>query len=158
VAPILLRRDTAQSTTGTHPLVNLHRRPVWTLAVHFPFPWKGAALHRAGLQAMHEADLDTAARLFACAAERYRAELRVEPLARLRVHELIARVRAQGGADPDPESCIEVERMLSKLDRIEALEPPFELKPAHELIAHWLGEAATRAGAADSEPAPGRVA
>jgi hypothetical protein len=99
---------------------------------------RGSSLHRAALEAAHHGCYEKARELFEAAAQCYRRELAVEPLARLRVHELMTRVKACSAPDREPESCIEVERRLYNLQRIESLEPPFELVNAHSLLASWL--------------------
>lgn len=112
----------------------------WSLATHAPLPrlFRGATLHRAALVSTHRGDYSLAERLFRVAAARYRHELRVEPLARLRVHQEIARVRGLGTPERDPSRCIEVECALARLATIESLEPPFELVDADSLLASWL--------------------
>jgi hypothetical protein len=109
---------------------------VWFIGLAVPDCFSGAALHRAALAAAHRKEPSWAARLFERAALRYRAELRVEPLARLRVHQEIVRLRALGSL-ADIERCLEVERALTRLDRIETLEPPFDLVDARTLLATW---------------------
>jgi len=95
-------------------------------------------LHRAALAAIHARNWERAEELFEAAAERYRRELEVEALARLRVHQMMARVLA--GCDPGSESqrCLEVERRLCRLDRIESLQPPFALIDARSVLASWI--------------------
>ena len=88
---------------------------------------------------------ETAIRLFEGAALRYRNELRTEPLARVRVHQLMASACAAGGG-MSPLS-LEVDRAITRLDRIESPEPPFALVPAHVLLVSWLEGAEARADA-----------
>jgi hypothetical protein len=107
------------------------------LATRVPRAFRGAVLHRWGLMAAHRGAHAQADRLFERAAERYRAELAVEPLARLRVHQRIVAALALDGSERDGERCLEIERMLTRLDRIERLEPPFDLVEAHTLLATW---------------------
>src|SRR4051812_14924753 len=57
----------------------------WAFAAFMPSCFRGADLHRAGLQAAATGDPRLADRLFESAAVRYREELRVPDLARLRV-------------------------------------------------------------------------
>jgi hypothetical protein len=104
----------------------------------------GETLHRAGLHALWAGEHETADRLFDGAARRYREALKTEPLARVRVHQLMARASAAGGWI-SPLS-LEVDRALTRLERIESPEPPFTLVPAHVLLAGWLAgaEPATR--------------
>ncbi len=125
-----LRFDSLASVLSTPPL--------WAVALRAPWGFSGAALHRAGLTAMSAGRCGVADRLFERAAHRYRREIRTEALARLRVHQLMTRARAAG--DPGGRLCLEVERALTRLDRIESPEPPFEVVPAHSLLATWLAE------------------
>jgi len=118
---------------------------LWAAACRCPWLLSGAHLHRAGLHAMAAGEHATAVRLFEGAARRYRAELRTESLARVRVHQLMAGACA-GGGRISPLS-LEVDRALTRLDRIESPEPPFALVPAHVLLASWLEGAESRAEA-----------
>jgi hypothetical protein len=96
----------------------------------------GEYLHLAGLHALSAREYETAVLLFEGAAARYREALRTEPLARARVHQLMARACAAGGWI-SPLS-LDVDRALTRLDWIESPEPPFALVPAHVLLASWL--------------------
>ena len=107
------------------------------MARHLPSLFSGPGLHRAALLALANARYDLADRLFERAAYRYRIEIMVEPLARLRVHQLIGRLRAETVADPDGLLARDGERRLSRLQRIESLEAPFELMDARLLLAGW---------------------
>jgi len=111
----------------------------WVLACHNPWLFGGEQLHRAGLHAFAAGAPETAVRLFEGAARRYRADLKTEPLARVRVHQLMAGALA-GGGRMSPLS-LEVDRALTRLDRIESPVPPFPLVPAHVLLASWLQDA-----------------
>jgi hypothetical protein len=122
----------------------------WNLASRVSGLVSGATLHHAALRALHRGDHAGAASLFERAAERYRAELEPERLARLRVHELIGRVRARTRDGEESSVCLEVERLLCRLDQIESLEPPFTLVSAHSMLATWYGAAA---GASATETA-----
>ncbi len=97
----------------------------------------GIVLHRAGLSALAAGDPGSADDLFERAALAYRRELRVERLARVRVHQAIARVRSGRVPDGDGVTTIAIERGLTALARIEALEPPFAVVDARELLASW---------------------
>jgi len=108
----------------------------------------GAGLHRAALHEMERCRWAQAERLFESAARHYRSEVQVEPLARLRVHQLMARVRS--GVLPETESgpaVLEVDRRLCRLERIEALHAPFPFVEARTLLASWLTDAEARAAA-----------
>jgi hypothetical protein len=110
----------------------------------------GGSLHHWALEAMHAGEYALAEQLFEAAGIRYRAEIAVEPLARLRVHQLISRVRALEHPERASESVIEIERLLSHLDQIESLAPPFELVDAHSLLATWLERDASATADRDS--------
>lgn len=99
---------------------------------------RGAVLHRWGLEALHAGRFETAAMMFEAAVRRYRHELAVEPMARLRVHELMGQVLS--GTEPAlaAQRCLEVERRLCQLDRIESLGSPHDLVDAHSLLGNWL--------------------
>jgi hypothetical protein len=102
------------------PITSLHQ----TLLAHWPYA-RGEALHRAALEASHAGEHRVAERLFTAAGRAYRRELELLPLARLRVHQLIARAEADAGP--------EIERRLERLEDIESPIPPFELVPAASL-------------------------
>lgn len=117
----------------------LIRLPSWAVSAWFRLPFASApVLHRAGLAALHEGRPEACLQLLRRAARKYRRDLEVEALARLRVHELIA----QHGPNGDPESALEIERRLARLERIESIEPPFGTVPAHALMAAWSGAGA----------------
>ena len=109
----------------------------WQIALRLPALFPGTALHRAGLEANAAGAFPVSVALFERAARRYRACLEVEALARLRVHQLIARARANGEPRREGPLGLEVEQRLARLERIEALEPPFDLVPAGRLLASW---------------------
>ncbi len=111
--------------------------PTLVLATRIPSLFGARTLHRAALRAAHRGAFETADGLFERAAERYRQDLAVEPLARLRVHQLIARVRS--GQNPERETALslEIEQRLSRLSSIESLEPPFGIMNAKMLQATW---------------------
>ncbi len=105
----------------------------------------GRALHRRALAA-HAAGADAdAERWFEAAAEHYRRELAVEPLARLRVHQLMARADAGNSGTGEGTAMIEIVRRLNRLDRLEKLYAPFELADARTVLAQWI-EAADAVG------------
>ena len=115
---------------------------IWQLAVRIPRLFSGRALHRAALHATAAAAYPTAEALFERAAAHYRIDLEVESLARLRVHQLIARARAAGVAGREQDLSLEVEQRLTRLDLIESLVAPFELVPARGLLAIWMRRSA----------------
>jgi len=117
------------------PATALFRHVAPLVPTRLPLP--GAALHRAGLHALAGGDAASALRLLDRAALRYRRELAVEPLARVRVHELMARAAAAADGGP-AELQVEVARRLARLDLIEDIEPPFGTIESGLLLARWL--------------------
>jgi hypothetical protein len=100
----------------------------------------GATVHRAGLAALHRGSYSLADALFERAADRYRVDLAIQPLARLRVHQSMARIRAAGSRERERDRgpCLDVEQRLARLERIESLDPPYALVPASSLLATWI--------------------
>lgn len=98
----------------------------------------GRTLHRRALVALEAGDASTAELWFEFAAESYRGELAVEPLARLRVHQLMARAGATGSQSGDATAVLEIVRRLNRLDRLETLCAPFELADARTVLAQWI--------------------
>jgi hypothetical protein len=127
---------------------------IWLLAIRLPSFFTGRALHRAALHATAAGAYPSAAALFERAAEHYRMELEVEALARLRVHQLIARVRATRDPQGHAAMCLEVEQRIARLARIESLVAPFELVPASRLLGDWMLEPLSLAPAVG---APGAI-
>ena len=109
----------------------------------------GATLHRHALTAFAAGRPAEAEPLFRAAAFAYRRELRVEPLARLRVHQSLASARASGVAGEEAERLLEIVRSLNRLDRLESLHPPFVLRDAREVRSEWLSDGQ---GAAVADP------
>ncbi|HVP15450.1 MAG TPA: hypothetical protein VMS88_07885 [Terriglobales bacterium] len=110
--------------------------PIRSVAARSHWLFSGECLHRAGLRALACQRYATAAELLEGAAVSYRERLMPEPLARARVHQLMARACA-GGGRASPLS-LEVDRALTRLQRIESPVPPFAMVPAHVLLASWL--------------------
>jgi len=100
----------------------------------------GATLHRHALTAVSAGRAEAAGPLFRAAAAAYRRELRVEQLARLRVHESLVRARASGVAGEEADRLLEIVRSLNRLDRLESLHPPFALRDAREVLSEWLSD------------------
>jgi len=112
---------------------------------HLPSIASGGAFHRKGLDAAAAGDLAEAGRWFDLAAERYRRELKLEPLARLRVHQLMLLPGPGPGVAPDPvlgvsgeDVLVEIVRRLNRLDRLETLDSPHELADARSVLAGWI--------------------
>src|SRR5262249_49688749 len=106
----------------------------------------GAAFHRRALDAAERGRWASAERWFERAAERYRRDLEVEALARLRVHQLMVRARWQQGAGgPAPADMVEIVQRLNRLDRLETLDSPHEMADARSVLAEWIEGQATPA-------------
>jgi len=113
------------------------------LARWLPDAAVGEECHRRGLTAAGAGDAGAARRWFAAAAACYRRDLAVEPLARLRVHELML----DAGDAAAPAAVVEVVRRLNRLDRLESLAPPHALADARTVLAQWME---SRAGGAEN--------
>ena len=100
----------------------------------------GSALHRRALLATAEGRFPRAELLFEAAAEEYRRDLRIEPLARLRVHQRLARARACGDPALEAERMLDIVRTLNRLDRLESMRAPFALVDARTVLSEWLGD------------------
>lgn len=98
----------------------------------------GRVLHRRALAAYGAGRHADAERWFEAAAGRYQRELAVESLARLRVHQLMARASSRATADSETSAMIEIVRRLNRLDQLERLEAPFELADARGVLAEWI--------------------
>lgn len=107
----------------------------------------GAMLHRRALSLCAEGRWAAAESLIEAAAEAYRRELEVEALARLRVHQAMASLRARGGDPGESPMLFEVVHGVQRLARLERLERPHELVDARTVLAEWLGESAERRAA-----------
>ncbi len=118
-------------------LDTLARRVLMPLVPRF---LPGATLHRRALAAFAAGRVVDAEQWFEAAAAAYRRELSVEPLARLRVHQLMVRARACGDTAREAAMMLEIVRGLNKLDRLESLEPPDELRDARVVLAEWLAD------------------
>lgn len=120
----------------------LHSPLFWTLAIRLPALFPGPVLHRAALHAASAGAYRPADALFERAAGHYRMDLEVEALACLRVHQLMARVRAGAGPRFDAELRRDVEQRLSRLEEIETLDPPFARVPAFRMRADGIPDPA----------------
>jgi hypothetical protein len=101
----------------------------------------GRALHRRALAAYASGAYADAEQWFEAAVMRYRRELAVEPLARLRVHQLMARAHAGAIGAGETTAMIEIVRRLNRLDQLERLQAPFELADARGVLAEWIEHA-----------------
>jgi hypothetical protein len=110
----------------------------WRVASALAGLLPGRLVHHAALRAQHARRFSLADRLYEAAAHGYRREVEVLSLARLRAHQLIARVHALAPEQRSPALCVEVERRLSRLGLIESPAPPHALVPAGSLLANWL--------------------
>jgi len=107
----------------------------------------GGVLHRRALAAYAAGAPGAAEAWFEAAAERYRRDLEIEPLARLRVHQLMVRAEAGGLGAGEAAAMLEIVRRLNRLDRLETLQPPFELADARTVLARWIEHAEERPAA-----------
>lgn len=101
----------------------------------------GARLHRAALEAAATGRWADSRSFLAAAAEAYRREMAVEPLARLRVHELMLAVRRPGSDTREADAMQEIVRRINRLGTLESLDAPFEPTDARVVLAQWVGEA-----------------
>jgi len=124
-----------------------------SFAITFPGLFSGRALHHAALHAVIAGDPGAAEVLFERAAERYRLELEVEALARLRVHQLVTRARAAGEPGREAELLLESAQRLARLGQIESFDPPFAMIPASGLFE--TGHDRRSRGASDASGASG---
>jgi hypothetical protein len=123
---------------------------------HLPALASGTACHHRALAAAARGDMLTAERWFEFAIARYRRDLAVESLARLRIHQLMLGARP-GGGEPVTESSgvmVEIVRRVNRLDRLEALDFPFELADARTVLAGWAERQALAAPAVGTARAP----
>jgi hypothetical protein len=100
----------------------------------------GQTLHRRGLQAASDGHYVDAERWFERAAAAYRRELHIEPLARLRVHQRLARARARRDAAGEAEHMLDIVRSLNRLDRLESLRAPYALMDARTVLSDWIAD------------------
>lgn len=123
----------------------------WAAASRIPFLFHGDTLHRAALLAVFRRRFDLTETLFEAAAARYRRDLEVPALARLRVHQLIGRAQALA-EDPEAafELAVEIEHRLAMLEDLEDLTPPFALVPAEEIDGAWRIPASAPTSAASA--------
>jgi hypothetical protein len=116
-------------------------------------------LHQRALSVLAAGDAAEAERCFEVAATCYRDELAIEALARLRVHQLMARAQGASSGPIEGVAMIEIVRRLNRLDRLETLEPPFELEDARTVLTRWIEHAeALPATTTRSSPGMARAA
>src|SRR5262245_38495441 len=118
-------------------------------ARYLPRLASGTAFHRRALDAAERGRCAAAERWFEMAADRYRRDLEVDALARLRVHQLMVRARSRRGAGEhggaDPAAMVEIVQRLNRLDRLETLDSPHEMADARSVLAEWIEGQATPA-------------
>ena len=100
----------------------------------------GRVVHRVALAAAASARFDDAERLFESAALTYRRTLEVEALARLRVHQQMARARALRDPVLEADRMLEIVRGLNRLDRLESFRAPHRMENARTVLSEWLSE------------------
>ncbi len=111
------------------------------LAVHAPAGLvPGQLLHHGALTAAASGRYAAAERGFEAAVRAYRRSLDVEALARLRVHQRMARARAAHDPVREAEMMLEIVRGVNRLDRLESFRAPHEKKNARTVLSEWLSE------------------
>lgn len=100
------------------------------------------ALHHAALRAATAGRAVEAERLFEAAASAYRATLDVEGLARLRVHQRMARARAAADPVREAELMLEIVRGVNRLERLESFRAPHVMTDARTVLSEWLAGSA----------------
>ena len=113
----------------------------------------GATLHHQALDMAAAGRPELSEALFEAGALAYRRELRVEELARLRVHQSLVRARASGVPSEEAERMLEIVRSLNRLDQLESLRAPFALCDAREVLSEWLADGPGADGALPVERA-----
>jgi predicted metal-dependent hydrolase len=98
----------------------------------------GGTLHRRALAAAEARRWSEAEERFEAAAAAYRVSLDVEGLARLRVHQRMARARATHDPVREAEMMLEIVRGLNRLDRLESFRAPHEMRDARSVLSEWL--------------------
>ncbi len=130
---------------------------IWSLAVSFPALFAGRALHHAALHAAIGGHAGIAELLYERAAARYRMDLEVEALARLRVHQLVTRARAAGDPGRETELLLESAQRLARLGTIESFDPPFTMIPASGLFETGRDSRSRGASDASGPSGPGEL-
>lgn len=135
-------------------------RPAFLIRVLAQLPFRlvrGQALHRRALAAMAAGRDVDAVWLCEAAALRYRRELNVEALARVRVHQGMAAARARGDAAGEADALLDIVRAVGRLDQLESLSAPHALADARIVLSEWLARSAHAAvpdALAGTGPAP----
>lgn len=100
----------------------------------------GRVMHRSALSAAAASRFEEAERLFESAAISYRRTLEVEGLARLRVHQQMARARSLRDPVLEADRMLEIVRGLNRLDQLESFRPPHRMENARTVLSEWLSE------------------
>lgn len=100
----------------------------------------GRVMHRAALAAAAAARFDEAEHLFESAVLAYRKSLEVEGLARLRVHQQMARARSLRDPVLEADRMLEIVRGLNRLDQLESFRAPHRMENARTVLSEWLSE------------------
>ncbi len=138
VAPFVREYEGMARASVSRP----RRSPVlrW-LARQVPSAIGARRVHRAGLAALEAGAWREADGLLDRAATGYRRDLEVEPLARCRVHQAMARALAAcHGMTPDPHAhtlVLAADQALARLDTIELPYAPYTPVPARTLLGAW---------------------
>lgn len=112
----------------------LERPSLWNLACRTPWMFTASSLHRAGLWALEARAFETSDVLLEEAALRYRKDLRVEALARVRVHQRMAQAGATRDVDERARLEAEIAHGLHMLDWIESPAAPHAPVDARMLL------------------------
>src|SRR5262249_5132912 len=128
----------AAPPSGPRDTVMLPLRFLRALSRFLPEIAPGGVLHRRALAAQASGAWPGAVLWSGAAPERSRRELEIGALARLRVHQLMAQAEAGGLGAGEAAIMLEIVRRLTRLDRLETLQPPFELADARTVLARWL--------------------
>ena len=98
----------------------------------------GATFHHRALEAAACGRYTQAGWLIESALVVYRHEMAIEPIARLRVHELMIRARQTGATSSESPELLEIVQRLNRLDRLERISAPFDLCDAREVLTEWI--------------------
>ena len=130
--------------------------PVWVLRVisrMLPGLLPGRLLHRLALGCGERGDASGARAAFAGAVASYRRVWDVESLARLRVHENMVKARLSRDAAQEADMLLAIVCGLNKLDRLESLAAPFEMRDARAVLSEWLASSENASAAPAREHA-----
>ena len=140
MAPNLLPATVADPAASTRDRTMLAHQIDRVIQKFAPGLVPARTLHHRALAAVGEGRFSDAERLFESAAEAYRRDLCIEPLARLRVHQRLAQARSCGDSALEAERMLDIVRTLNRLDQLESLRQPFALRDARTVLSEWLAD------------------